>query len=59
VLFDRALFSELLAVEGDRGGRLLIVRHKEQVEWVEVDDPAVIMDIDSPQDYKRVLGAGE
>ena len=56
VLFDRTLFSELLAVEGDRGGRLLIVRHQDQVEWVEVDDPAVIMDIDSPQDYKRVLG---
>ena len=59
VLFDRSLFSELLAVKGDRGGRLLIARHKEQVERVEVDDPAVIMDIDSPQDYKRVLGAGE
>ena len=59
VLFDRVLFSELLAVKGDRGGRLLIARHKEQVEWVEVDDPAVIMDIDSPQDYQRILGAGE
>jgi molybdenum cofactor cytidylyltransferase len=56
VLFDRALFPELLAVEGDRGGRLLIVRHEQQVEWVEVDDPAVIMDIDSPDDYDGILG---
>jgi len=59
VLFDRALFSELLAVKGDQGGRLLIARYGEQVERVEVDDPAVIMDIDSPQDYKRILGAEE
>ena len=58
VLFDRTLFSELLAVEGDRGGRLLIVRHEEQVEWVKVDDPAVIMDVDSPEDYERILGEG-
>ena len=56
VLFDRVLFPELLAVEGDRGGRLLIVRHEEQVEWVKVDDPAVIMDIDSPEDYEEILG---
>jgi molybdenum cofactor cytidylyltransferase len=56
VLFDRSLFSELLAVQGDRGGRLLIVRHKEQVEWVKVDDSAVIMDIDSPEDYEGILG---
>jgi molybdenum cofactor cytidylyltransferase len=56
VLFDRVLFPELLAAEGDRGGRLLIARQKEQVEWVEVDDPAVIMDIDSPDDYEGILG---
>ena len=56
VLFDRALFPELLAVEGDRGGRQLIVRHQEQVERVEVDDMAVVMDIDTRQDYERMLG---
>ena len=57
VLFDRALFAELLAVEGDRGGRLLIMSHQEQVERVEVDDPAVVMDIDTRHDYDRVRGS--
>ena len=57
VIFDRALFPELLAVQGDRGGRALVVRSQERVERVEVDDPAVIMDIDSPQDYDGLLGA--
>ncbi len=56
VLFDRALFPELLAVRGDRGGRNLIARYPEQVEQVEVDDPAVIADIDSPEDYQGMLG---
>lgn len=54
VLFDRALFPELMAVEGDRGGRALIARYAEQAEWVEVDDPAVITDIDTRQDYERI-----
>jgi molybdenum cofactor cytidylyltransferase len=57
VLFDRALFPELLAVHGDRGGRMLIARYREQVEHVEVDDPAVLMDIDSPKDYEGILEA--
>ena len=56
VLFDRALFPELLAVRGDRGGRALIARYREQVERVEVDDPAVITDIDSPEEYHAMLG---
>jgi molybdenum cofactor cytidylyltransferase len=56
VLFDRALFPELLAVEGDRGGRQIILRHQEHVERVEVDDMAVMLDIDTHQDYERTLG---
>jgi molybdenum cofactor cytidylyltransferase len=57
VLFDRELFPELLAVQGDRGGRLLLDRHRNRVEQVDLDDPAVILDIDSPQDYEGLLGA--
>ena len=56
VLFDRVLFAELLAVEGDRGGRLVVARHQEQVERVDVQDAAVVMDIDSPQDYAGMAG---
>ncbi len=56
VLFDRALFPELLAVRGDRGGRQLLARYPERVEQVEVDDPAVLVDIDSPEDYQGLLG---
>ena len=56
VLFARALFSELLAVQGDRGGRELLKRHRDQVYQVEVGDPAVLIDIDSPQDYDELIG---
>lgn len=58
VLFDRELFPELMAVEGDRGGRALIARYAEQAERMEVDDPAVITDIDTRQDYERIWESG-
>lgn len=57
VLFDRELFPELLAVQGDQGGRVLIDRYQDRMEQVEVDDPAVVMDVDSPRDYHGLLGA--
>jgi molybdenum cofactor cytidylyltransferase len=54
ILFDRALFAELLAVEGDQGGRAVVARHQQGMERVEVDDPAVLTDIDTRQDYEGV-----
>jgi molybdenum cofactor cytidylyltransferase len=57
VLFDRALFPELQAVQGDRGGRRVIARYQEQVERVTVEDVAVIADIDTRQDYEKVQKA--
>jgi molybdenum cofactor cytidylyltransferase len=54
VLFDRALFAELRAVEGDRGGRHVLARYQEQMARLEVDDPAVLMDVDTRQDYENL-----
>jgi molybdenum cofactor cytidylyltransferase len=54
VLFDRALFPELMAIEGDRGGRQILKRHEQEVDQVETMDPAILMDIDTWQDYERL-----
>jgi molybdenum cofactor cytidylyltransferase len=51
VLFDRSLFPELLAVEGDCGGRTVVAHHAEEVERVDVEDRRVVMDIDTWHDY--------
>lgn len=55
VLFARRLFPELAAVTGDEGGRGLIARHADDVVTVEVDDPDVLADVDTPQDYDQLL----
>lgn len=50
VLFDRSLFDELMAIRGDQGGRALIARYP--VEQVEMDEVAVVQDIDTVVDYE-------
>jgi len=53
VLFDRSLFGELMATRGDQGGRMLVLRHERALERVEVDDPAILLDVDTRQDYEK------
>jgi molybdenum cofactor cytidylyltransferase len=50
-LLARALFEELRAVQGDQGGRDLIARHPDLVATVELADAALLVDIDTPDDY--------
>jgi molybdenum cofactor cytidylyltransferase len=54
VLFDRSTFPELLALQGDTGGRAIIDRHSiESVDWA---DANLLFDVDTPDDYHRLLG---
>jgi 4-nitrophenyl phosphatase len=57
VLFSRRLFAELAAVTGDEGGRRLISRYAKDVATVNVTDPHVLADIDTPDDYERLKRA--
>jgi molybdenum cofactor cytidylyltransferase len=52
VLFDRLTFPELLSLSGDQGGRALFSRYRPY--WVPWHDPAVLEDIDTPEDYRRL-----
>jgi molybdenum cofactor cytidylyltransferase len=54
VLFDRVLFQELRAVDGDRGGRDILQQHRDSIEQVDVDTPSVLMDVDTFEDYERL-----
>lgn len=55
VLWDRSLFSELAALEGDKGGRSLLKHLEDQVLVVQVADPLELADLDSEQDHHRLL----
>ncbi|MCC6568184.1 MAG: putative selenium-dependent hydroxylase accessory protein YqeC [Anaerolineales bacterium] len=53
VLFDRRTFADLLTLEGDTGGRAIF--HKHQVEYLPWHDDRLLLDVDTPEQYQRLL----
>ena len=53
ILYDRALFAELLALPGQACGKEMVRRHRHEagmLSWPE----AALTDVDRPEDYERV-----
>lgn len=51
-IFDRSLWAELLALEGDTGARPLLQRHRHELATLAAD-AAWLRDIDTPEDLPR------
>jgi molybdenum cofactor cytidylyltransferase len=49
VLWSRRFFNELMTLDGDIGGRHLIMKHAEAVADVAVEGHGAFLDIDTPQ----------
>lgn len=57
VAFGRDFFPALLALDGDAGGRSLIQQYPHAVVELRIDDPAILQDIDTPEDLSRLQPA--
>lgn len=55
LIFSRETFSALSAVSGDRGGRAII--NQFDVDWLPWIDRRILMDVDRPGDYEKLLDA--
>jgi molybdenum cofactor cytidylyltransferase len=53
VLFDRDTFRDLLTIEGDVGGRAIF--HKHPVEYLPWHDDRLLLDVDTPEMYQRLI----
>jgi molybdenum cofactor cytidylyltransferase len=53
VIFHRSLFPELLEDGLSQGARSVIQRYRTRRLEVPVDDPGILVDIDTPSDYRR------
>lgn len=51
--FSREFREALLALNADIGGRDIISVNVERVTWIDVDDPGIVRDIDTPTDIKE------
>jgi molybdenum cofactor cytidylyltransferase len=56
VLLARSLFGELEKAELPNGVRSLLEARAAEIERVLVDDPGVLLDVDTPADLRRVTG---
>jgi molybdenum cofactor cytidylyltransferase len=55
VLFPRRLFQELLDAPLEEGARFVVRRHAAEVELVETEEEGILLDVDRPADYERLL----
>lgn len=54
--FSAELASELVGLTGDEGARRVVARYPAQA--LDVDDPGVLLDFDTEEDFQRWEGAG-
>lgn len=54
VLLDRSVFHEMQALKGDVGCRAIFGGHTENILKLPVDDPGILLDIDSRDDFEKL-----
>jgi molybdenum cofactor cytidylyltransferase len=52
VLFDSICFPDLLNLEGEAGGRALFSKYP--VAYLPWHDQSLLLDVDTPEDYRRL-----
>ncbi|MGH7961419.1 MAG: nucleotidyltransferase family protein [Candidatus Binatia bacterium] len=56
VLFSRRVYGEILAAPLDQGAKPVVRKDPARVREVQLDDPGILADIDTPEDYSRWIG---
>lgn len=54
VVIGRGLFPELLALRPDEGANAVVRKYRGATQFVEVDDPGILLDVDDPETYERL-----
>ena len=57
VWLARWLIPEFLALPPDGAARDVVRRHAAETEFIDVDDPGILADIDDPEAYRNLIGA--
>lgn len=57
VVISRVLFQDLLNLKPNEGANAAIREQFSAACWVEIPDSTILLDIDEPEDYERLVGA--
>jgi len=55
VLLDRSMFKEVSLLQGDIGAREIVRRHIDTVEFLEIDDQDVFLDVDTKTSLEEAM----
>jgi len=58
VLLDRSVFPEVMGLSGDVGCRAIFGNHTQGIHKLDVDDPGILLDIDSFEDFEKLTQPG-
>jgi molybdenum cofactor cytidylyltransferase len=58
IWFSRQLIPAFLALPADAPARDVVARYVDRTAYLDLDDPGIVADIDSPEDYRALTGAG-
>jgi molybdenum cofactor cytidylyltransferase len=54
VIFSSSYHNEIMTHTETEGCRQIIKQHQQHIFWVDMDTDAVLIDIDTPEDYRRL-----
>ena len=57
IRFSRELIPEFLALGNDGAASDVVRRHRDGTEFLDLDDPGIVADIDDPAAYRALTGA--
>ena len=55
VIFPKRFKGELLTLQGDVGGRVILNNYKEYIQFIEIEDGRFLKDIDTKEEYERLI----
>lgn len=55
VLISGKLFPELLALHPHQAANAIVRNYRDKTAWVDVGDPGVLLDIDTPAEYQTLI----
>ena len=57
IWFSRDLIPEFLAIPDGGAANEVVRRHRAETQFVDLDDPGIVADIDDPEAYRQLIGA--
>ncbi|HXG18927.1 MAG TPA: nucleotidyltransferase family protein, partial [Methylomirabilota bacterium] len=55
VLFSSQVYGEIFAAPLDHGAKVVVRKDPSRVREISLDDPGIVADIDTPEDYRRYV----